>query len=122
MITVLSEENSDHIELKKLGGGTFGVVYLHTGVRGLVYLPMPGLIPYCSSLESSKSVAQSMDVDLSGMNTVSFSRSIKHSAPLGMPSSRQPLPSSTHHLTQISGKISPPHFLPMMPVGHACTG
>jgi hypothetical protein len=39
-----SEENCDLIELKKLGGGTFGVVYLHTGVRGLVHLPTLGLI------------------------------------------------------------------------------
>ena len=75
-----SEENGDLIEIKELGGGTFGVVYLHTGVRGLVYLPTPGPIPYRSSLESSKSVAQSMDADLSGTNTVSFSRFIKHSA------------------------------------------
>src|SRR6267154_222508 len=118
-----SEENGDLIELKRLGGGTFGVVYLHTGVRCLDYLPTPGLIPYRSSLESSKSVAQSMDADLSGTNTVSFSRFIQHSAPLGMPSSRQSPPSSTHQLTQISGKmISPPHFLPTTPVGHACTG
>jgi hypothetical protein len=117
-----SEENGDLIELKKLGGGTFGVVYLHTGVGGLVYLPTLGLIPYRSSLESSKSVAQSMDAKLSGTNTVSFSRFIKRSAPLGMPSSRQPLMSSTHQLTQISGKISPPHLLPTTPVGHACTG
>jgi len=47
-----SEENGDLIELKRLGGGTFGVVYLHTGVCGLVYLPTPGLISYRSSLES----------------------------------------------------------------------
>ena len=91
-----SEENSDLIELKRLGGGMFGVVYLHTGVRGQVYLPTPGFIPHRSSLEPSKSVAESMDADLSGMNTVSLSRFIKHSAPLGMPSSRQPLPGSTH--------------------------
>jgi len=117
-----SGENGDPIGLKRLGGGTFGVVYLHTGVRGLVYLPTPGLIPYHSSLESLKSVAQSMDAKLSGTNTVSFSRFIKHSAPLGMPSSRQSLPSSTHQLTQISGKIFLPHFLPTTPVGHACTG
>ena len=115
-------ENSDLIELKKLGGGTFGVVYLHTGVRGLVYLPTPGLISYRSSLESTKSVAESMDANLSGTNTVSFSRFIKHSAPLGMPSSRQPLSSFTHQLTQISGKISPPYFLPTTPVGRPCTG
>jgi hypothetical protein len=63
-----------------------------------------------------------MEVNLSGMNTVSFSWFIKHSMPLGMPSSHQPLSSSTHQLTQISGKISPPHFLPMTPLGHACTG
>jgi len=94
-----SEENGDSIGLRRLGGGTFGVVYLHTGVRGLVYLLTPGLIPYRSSLESLKSVAQSMDAKLSGTNTVSFSRFIKHSAPLGMPSSRQSLPSSTHQLT-----------------------
>ena len=68
-----SEENGNLIELKRLGGGRFGVVYLHTGVRGLVYLPTPGIIPYRCSLESSKSVAQSMDADLSGTNTVSFS-------------------------------------------------
>jgi len=94
-----SEENGDPIGLRRLGGGTFGVVYLHTGVRGLVYLLTPGLIPYRSSLEFLKSVAQSMDAKLSGTNTVSFSRFIKHSAPLGMPSSRQSLPSSTHQLT-----------------------
>ena len=68
-----SKENGNLIELKRLGGGTFSVVYLHTGVRGLVYLPTPGIIPYRSFLESSKSVAQSMDADLSGTNTVSFS-------------------------------------------------
>ena len=65
-----SEENG---ELKRLGGGTFGVVYLHSGVRSVVYLPTPGLISYPSYLESLKSVAQSIDVKLSGTNTVSFS-------------------------------------------------
>jgi hypothetical protein len=47
-----SEENGDRIVLKRLGGGSFGVVYLHTGVCGLVYLPTPGLISYRSSPES----------------------------------------------------------------------
>jgi hypothetical protein len=95
-----------------LGAGTFGVVYLHTGVRGLlvVYLPTPGLISYLTSslpVESSKSVAQSMDAKRSGTNKQSASvdsSSTEHSAPLGMPSSRPPLSSSTHQLTQISGK------------------
>ena len=85
--------------LKELGEGTFGVIYLHTGVRSLVYLPTPVLnFSYHnpSYLESSKSVAQSMDANLSGTNTISFSRFIKYSAPLGMPSSRQPLSSFTH--------------------------
>ena len=116
----LGSSGSDPIELRKLGSGTFGVVYLHSDVRGLVMLPTPGLISYRSSLELSRSVAKSMDATLSGRNTVSFSRFTKHSAPLGMPSSRRPLSSSTRQLTQIFGKAS--HVLPMMPLGHARTG
>ena len=63
-----------------------------------------------------------MDANLSGTSTFSFSWFIKHSVPLGMPSSHQPPSSSIHQLTLISGKISPPYFLPTTPVGHACTG
>ena len=48
----LGSEGNGLVELKRLGGGTFGVVYLDTGVRGQVYLPTPGLISYRSSLES----------------------------------------------------------------------
>ena len=50
----LGSEENGLVELKRLGGGTFGVVYLDTGVRGQleVYLPTPGLISYRSSLES----------------------------------------------------------------------
>lgn len=47
-----SKENGNLIELKKIGEGTFGVVYLHTGVRSLIYIPTPGHISYHSSLES----------------------------------------------------------------------
>lgn len=43
-----SEENSDPIELKRLGGGTFGIVYLHTG--------LPGVFKKCRTIDGCETL------------------------------------------------------------------